>query len=131
MKAKSLKLKNFRNYVATTLDLEPGKNIIIGENAQGKTNLLEAVDIFSTGKSSRASEDRELVLWGTNQARSELIYETSSYDGTLSIDWSLKELSAPGAGGRCQKTIKVNGVTQSSVKGLLGRLVTVSFSSED
>ncbi len=131
MKAKSLKLKNFRNYVATTLALEPGKNIIIGENAQGKTNLLEAVDIFSTGKSSRASEDRELVLWGTNQARSELIYETSSFDGTLSIDWTLKELSAPGAGGRCQKTIKVNGVTQSSVKGLLGRLVTVSFSSED
>lgn len=131
MKAKSIKLQNFRNYKSCIVDFHPGKNIVIGDNAQGKTNLLEAVDLFSTGKSSRATEDRELVLWGNTQARAELHFESKNYDGTLQIDWTLKEASAPGSGGRCQKAIKVNGVSQSSVKGLLGRIITVSFSAND
>ena len=131
MKAKSIKLQNFRNYKSCVVDFQPGKNIVIGDNAQGKTNLLEAADLFSTARSSRASEDRELVLWGATQARAEMHFETGNYDGVLQIDWTLKEPSSPGGSGRCQKTIKVNGVTQSSVKGLLGRIITVSFSSND
>lgn len=131
MKVKCLTLKNYRNYKTARVEFHPGKNIVIGDNAQGKTNLLEAVDVLSTGKSHRASDEKELVLWGSSQAKVEIIFETRSYDETLSIDWSLKEPSSPGALGRCQKLIKVNGVTQNSVKGLLGRLITVSFSTSD
>ncbi len=131
MQVKSIKVRNFRNYKDSYIEFQPGKNIVIGDNAQGKTNLLEAVDILSTGKSGRASDDKELVRWGAQQGSVELIYKARSYDETLYMEWALKEPSAPGVGGRCQKTIKVNGVTQQSVKGLLGRLITVSFSSSD
>src|SRR6185369_16381366 len=89
------------------------------------------IDLLSTGKSLRASDDKELVCWGERQARLELVYLARNYDETLSIDWSLKEPAAPSGSGRCQKTIKVNGVIQQSVKGILGRLITVSFASTD
>ena len=133
MQVKNIKLKNLRNYNDANVQFRPGKNIVIGENAQGKTNLLEAVDLLSTGKSQRASEDKELVAWGANQTRVELIYEARNYDETLSYELSLKEPAAPQStsAGRASKLIKVNGVKQQSVKGLLGRLITVSFTSED
>lgn len=63
MYAKELVINNFRNYKQARLAFSRGKNIIIGENAQGKTNLLEAIDLLSSGKSNRAGEERELVLW--------------------------------------------------------------------
>jgi DNA replication and repair protein RecF len=131
MQVKSIKLRDFRNYKCAEIEFQPGKNIIIGDNAQGKTNLLEAVDLLATGRSSRASDDKELVGWGARQASVEVVFQRANYDESLLVGWSLKEPSAPGVGGRCQKTIKVNGVSQQSVKGLLGRLVTVSFSADD
>lgn len=131
MQVKSIKLTNFRNYNSSCIEFKHGKNIVIGENAQGKTNLLESVELLSTGKSARASEDKELVGWGSTKSRIELVYQSRSYDESLVIDWTLKEASAPGSGGRSSKVIKVNGVSQQSVKGLLGRLVTVSFASTD
>src|SRR6185295_17093685 len=103
MQVKSIKLKGFRNYKNSEVLFQAGKNIVIGDNAQGKTNLLEAIDLLSTGKSLRASDDKELVCWGERQARLELVYLTGNYDETLSIDWSLKEPAAPSAAGRCQK----------------------------
>lgn len=133
MQIKNIKLKNFRNYSEANVQFRPGKNIVIGENAQGKTNLLEAADLLSTGKSSRASEDKELVAWGSLQTKVELLYDARNYDESLSYELSLKEAAAPQstAGGRGSKLVKVNGVKQQSVKGLLGRLVTVSFASDD
>lgn len=56
MKLQSLKLYDFRNYAAAGVQLHPGVNLIIGENAQGKTNLLEAVFYLSTGRSFRTVE---------------------------------------------------------------------------
>ncbi len=131
MQVKSIKITNFRNYKTEALDFHRGKNIVIGDNAQGKTNLLEAVDLLSSGKSSRAADDKELIGWGSAHAGLELVYESRGYDEILSLEWLLKEPSVPGIGGRCQKIIKVNGVSQQSVKGLLGRLITVSFASTD
>lgn len=131
MRVKSLKLRNFRNYAACEIEFRQGKNIVIGDNAQGKTNLLEAVDYLSTGKSARASDDKELVFWGAQSAGLELLYESRNYSQTLSVDIALKEVSRPGLSGRCQKQFKVNGVAQQGVKGLLGHLITVSFSADD
>lgn len=133
MYAKELAISNFRNYKEAALTFSRGKNIIIGENAQGKTNLIEAIDLLSSGKSSRAGEERELVRWGSSQASIKLEYHARCYDESLSMDWKMKSPSAPNAvaQSRAQKTMFVNGVQQQSVKGILGRLLTVSFSAED
>ena len=61
MKLLALKLYDFRNYAAAGVQLHPGVNLIVGENAQGKTNLLEAVFYLSTGRSFRTARNQELI----------------------------------------------------------------------
>ena len=68
MRINSLRLQNFRNYAETRVDFAPDVNVIVGENAQGKTNLLEAVVYLSQGKSNRARSDRELIRFGESEA---------------------------------------------------------------
>ena len=62
MKLNNLKLQDFRNYQTLELDFAPGVNLIVGRNAQGKTNLLEAISYLGSGKSFRAQKTGELVL---------------------------------------------------------------------
>ncbi len=69
MKATHLELTNFRNYRQQELDFGDGVNIIFGDNAQGKTNILEAVYFFSMGKSNRARRDAELIMHGEESAK--------------------------------------------------------------
>ena len=61
-------LKHFRNYDDLKVVFSPGINILIGENAQGKTNLLEAIHVLALTKSHRTSKDRELIQWKHKQA---------------------------------------------------------------
>lgn len=61
---KEIDLTNFRNYENQRIDFHHKVNIIIGENAQGKTNLLEALYIMSLGKSFRTSKDNEMIRFG-------------------------------------------------------------------
>lgn len=68
MKLQSLKLYDFRNYAAAGVQLHPGVNLIVGENAQGKTNLLEAVFYLSTGRSFRTARNQELIRFGAEFA---------------------------------------------------------------
>src|SRR5512136_155411 len=63
MRLTHLSLHNFRNYVRLDLDLSPGVTVLLGDNAQGKTNLLEAVFCLATSRSPHAGADRELVNW--------------------------------------------------------------------
>ena len=67
MKLQSLKLYDFRNYAAAGVQLYPGVNLIVGENAQGKTNLLEAIVYLSSARSPRTRTDRELLSFGQNK----------------------------------------------------------------
>ena len=63
----SLKLQNFRNYDELKLDFNKDINVIYGDNAQGKTNILEAISVASIGKSFRTNKDRELIKqWRSN-----------------------------------------------------------------
>ena len=62
MKIKSLKLKNFRNYDILNLDFDDSTNIFYGNNAQGKTNILESVYLCGTTKSHRGTKDRDMIL---------------------------------------------------------------------
>lgn len=75
MNIKKVKLSNFRNYESTELELSPNINIVYGDNAQGKTNLLEAIYIASIGKSYRADKENEVVKFKETFARINLEYE--------------------------------------------------------
>ena len=61
----SLTLKNFRNYKSEKIEFSPLTNLIYGNNAQGKTNILEAVYLFAHGRSHRAKADREMIRFGS------------------------------------------------------------------
>ena len=65
---KSIELKNFRNYEELTLSLDRGTNIFYGDNAQGKTNILEAAYLSGTTKSHKCSKDKEMIRFGEQEA---------------------------------------------------------------
>ena len=69
MRLNELKLHNFRNYEQLELDFAPGVNLIVGNNAQGKTNLLEAVSYLGSGKSFRAQKNAEMIRFGADFAQ--------------------------------------------------------------
>ena len=120
MKVNRIALNGFRNYEWETVDFTPGTNVITGPNAQGKTNLLEAVYMLSCGRSFRTRFDRELIGFGYSAA--EILAETTSHEREQSI----RILMQAGAA----KKIQVNGVRKSA--GELGSVVnTVLFSPDD
>ena len=65
---KSLNLRSFRNYENAELSFEPGVNLILGDNAQGKTNLLEAISYLGSGRSFRAQKTAEVIRFGDDFA---------------------------------------------------------------
>jgi DNA replication and repair protein RecF len=68
---RALRLVNFRNYADDTVVLSPGLNVVVGDNAQGKTNLLEAISFTVTGSSPRTPKENEVVRWGEDFVRTE------------------------------------------------------------
>lgn len=124
-------LTNFRNYATCQIGLQPGSNIFIGENAQGKSNLLEAIELLATSRSARADQDADLMRWGTSNFSAEVDYRTSAGDESLRL--RMAKVVAPGTvrGSKLEKNIAVNGVTQKTMSDLLGRLLIVSFSAND
>ena len=61
---KSIELKNFRNYGQLQIDFDAGTNILFGDNAQGKTNILESAYVSATTKSHKGSRDKEMIRFG-------------------------------------------------------------------
>jgi DNA replication and repair protein RecF len=116
-----LHLQTFRNYRDQRLDFSAAKTILLGENAQGKSNLLEAVELCATLRSHRTLRDRDLVLTGANQARLSAGIQRSS--GSIELDLRLQP-----AGGR---RIQLNGETLRRQLDALGLLNAVQFSSLD
>ncbi len=86
MKAVHLELTNFRNYEQQELDFGDGVNIIFGDNAQGKTNILEAVYFFAMGKSNRARRDVELIRHGEDKARICLKFSDKSRENVFEAE---------------------------------------------
>jgi len=124
VQVKRLVVKNFRNYRDTTLCLYPQRNILIGENAQGKTNLLEAIEVMAGFRSRRTASDRDLVLKGESQTYLEVTYRSQGVEETVSLLLNTQP--------RLSRTIKINGmkVPRSETRGMT-RLTAVSFSSSD
>lgn len=128
MRVKKVSLINFRNYKRSSVDLSDGRNVLIGENAQGKTNFLEAIEIISLGRSTRAQQDGDLIRAGATDMRIEMVFESGGAEATATF--ALAPTDKPRTRG-IERQIKVNGLTIGSAKSLRGRLVTVSFKSSD
>jgi len=118
---KSLHLRQFRNYREQQVDFVAPKTILVGENAQGKSNLLEAVELLATLRSHRTARDRELVLDGepAGQIHALLERQIGSIDLTLTVRTS----------GR--RTVALNGQSLKRQLEFLGVLNAVQFSSLD
>lgn len=99
-----LRLVNFRNHVRTEIELSPHLNCFVGQNAQGKSSILEAVEIAATGRSHRAARDTDLLHFGESWARVHAAARRQDRDVEVDILWRT-EMPAVGA-----KEIRVNGV---------------------
>lgn len=122
MKLTRLRLYDFRNYAALSLELDPGVNLIVGENAQGKTNLLEAAWYLSIGRSFRTAKTQELIRFGCDFA--DLYADVFSQGREQSIRAVLFS-------GRRPRQLYLGGVKQKSAANLPGVLTTVLFCPED
>ena len=122
MRIKRLKVENFRNLEKLDIEFSDGVNIIYGNNAQGKTNIIEAIYIFSFGKSFRANKDIELLKFDKEYFLSNI--EIMKKDRELEMDFGFDKFSN-------KKMIKVNGVIQKKVSDIIGKLNVVVFKPED
>jgi len=120
MQLKTLELQGYRNYDTIKLATEAGVNIFIGPNAQGKTNLLEAIHVLSLTKSHRTSKDKELIGWDRNAAV--IKAELERRHGSASLEL---QISAQG------KKAKINGLEQRKLSSFVGTLNVVLFAPED
>lgn len=133
MRITNIGLENFRNYETALLEPHPFGNIILGENAQGKSNLLEAIEYAATGKAYRAAKDFELVRHGAENMLLEISFEAEGMTESISVSLKSKvgKLYPNAVSASLQREIKVNGVKQSSTSALKRRLIVVSFKSQD
>lgn len=121
MKINSLSLRNFRNYESLDISFNPSRNIIVGENAQGKTNLVESVYMCSFARSFRTSNSTDLVMFGKDMCLISAEIESSSFDRKIGISVTRQG----------KKMIKKDGKPVSRTAELLNNLVVVIFSPED
>lgn len=121
MLIESLELKNFRNYQHLVMDFDAKTNILYGDNAQGKTNILEAVYLSGTAKSHRGSKDREMIRFHEEEAHIKLMVRKQ--DLSYRIDMHLKKQKPKG--------IAVNGIPMKKASELFGIVNLVFFSPED
>ena len=120
MVVKSVSVQNFRNIKNAAVNLNCGLNMLIGDNAQGKTNFLEAVYLCATGRSQRAVHDGELIAFESSTARVQCIVQDTTQD---SIYVMLRK--------DAKKAMAVNGLTIKALSELFGILLAVIFSPED
>lgn len=117
----SIELQNYRNYEKLHMDFSPGTNILYGDNAQGKTNILEAVYVCCTTKSHRGSKDKEIIRFSQDESHIKL--NVRKQDVPYRIDMHLKKNKTKG--------VAVNGVPIRKASELFGIVNVVFFSPED
>ncbi|MBQ7833144.1 MAG: DNA replication/repair protein RecF [Lachnospiraceae bacterium] len=121
MYIKSLELENYRNYKSLNLSFDKGTTILYGDNAQGKTNILEAIYVSATTKSHKGSKDREIVNFDADEGHIRTILEKDGLD--YRIDMHLRKAKSKGIAINCEKIKKAS--------ELIGLLNIVFFSPED
>ncbi len=122
MNLENIQLHNFRNYRSLNLEFDPGVNLLVGDNAQGKTNLLEAIGYLGSGKSFRTQKNGELVFLGEDFA--EIKGCVFSQERQQELRWLLFSGQRP-------RQLTRNGVKKKSAADISGVLNTVLFCPED
>lgn len=120
MELESLTLKNYRNYGDLTLEFSDGVNVFLGENAQGKTNLLESIYVLALARSHRTSSDKDLIQWSEKEATISGRVKRAISDTPLSLNFSNKG-----------KKARVNHLEQSKLSQYIGQLNVILFAPED
>ena len=121
MFVESIELNNYRNFDSLKVEFSPGVNIFFGDNAQGKTNLLESIYVSGTLRSHRGSRDKELIRFGEDEAHIRLFFRKDSLSHRLDVH--LKKNKSKG--------VAVDGVPVRRSGELLGMMHIVFFSPED
>lgn len=121
MKINSIILENFRNYKNLELDFDPSRNIIVGENAQGKTNLIEAIYLTAFARSFRTGNSADLIMFGEDSGR------VSTYITSEDIDKNINIVIRSDG----KKMIKKDGKVIRKTTELLNNVVVIIFSPDD
>ncbi len=114
-----IKLKNFRNYDEEEIEFDKNVNIIYGDNAQGKTNILEGIFICSLGKSFKTNKEKELINKEKEYAKIEMI--SCKEDRNIKINFEIQE----------KKKFHLNGILLKKTSEILGKNYIVLFTPED
>ena len=117
----SLELENFRNYETLSIHFDSGTNILYGDNAQGKTNILEAVYLSATTKSHKGSKDKDMIRFASEEAHIRTYVRKDGLENR--VDMHLRKNKSKG--------IAINGQKIKKAADLLGLLNVVFFSPED
>ena len=117
----SLELKDYRNYENLNIKLSTGVNIFYGDNAQGKTNILESIYLATTSKSHRGSKDKDIIRFNAGESHIKLMIKRM--DASVRMDMHIKKNKAKG--------VAINGIPIRKLSELFGTCNVVFFSPED
>lgn len=115
MYIKKVKLENFRNYDNLEIEFKKDFNLIYGNNAQGKTNILESIYLCAIGRSFQTNKDSELIKIGKEKAKIEVDYVRKDREGKINIEIADK------------KTFFINGIKQKKLSDIIGKINIVLF----
>ena len=116
---KDIKLINFRNYNCQKIKLHENINVFYGQNAQGKTNIIESIFMSSIGKSFRTNKEKELIKFNEEKAMVEINFQKTDRDGNIKIEIGEK------------KQVYLNGIKIKKLSELLGNINVVIFTPDD
>ena len=120
MRIKSLKLLYFRNYLSTNIEVHPSLNVLVGNNANGKTNIIESIFCLALGKSYRTKSDSECIMFGETATAMSCIVNKNNRELDIMLGINNKGKSA-----------KIAGIKKTKLTDFVGELNVVLFSPED
>ena len=120
MKIKNLKLLYFRNYLSTNIEVHPSLNVLVGNNANGKTNIIESIFCLALGKSYRTKSDSECIMFGETATAMSCIVNKNDRELDIMLGINNKGKSA-----------KIAGIKKTKLTDFVGELNVVLFSPED
>ncbi len=120
MYIEQLELRNYRNYESIEVNFENKVNVILGENAQGKTNVMESIYVLAMAKSHRTSNDKDLIRWDEEYAK--IKGRIQKYNGALPLELILSKKG---------KKAKCNHLEQQKLSQYVGNMNVVMFAPED
>ena len=121
MKINKLALNNFRNYKKETISFDEGLNVLVGKNAQGKTNILEAIFFAVIGKSFKVSKEKETIKWDEENASIKAEFSRLYRDVLIELYFNKSS----------KKAVKIDGVSIRKIGELLGNINAVFFSPQE